>query len=615
MKEYGLNDIFPKRITDEYDVVTCFRHNEERSVYLLRRIDDGESVLLKCGKGKSGKLLENEHSIVSSLLENKDCDFAIKPVDIFTENDNVYYLREYVKGSTLEMIVESGNVFPEKEAISIISVLCGIVEKLHKLNPPVICRDLNPSNILITDDGSIRIIDFDSAKEYDKNAVYDDGCLGTKEMAAPEQFGYSQSDRRTDVYAMGMLLLYIMTGSYDRNAGVKGKAGRVIARSIEFNPDDRYSDISKMRKALHRGVNKKAAAITGAAAVVLCAAVFSIIYLPSLLRKEAVFVNPVIEQEVRRQLDKTESETIYLDEVDDIESLLFIGDKVFDSWDDVELMHTFLFNEYAEIPVPEPQYVPLDDLEMMSGLKYLAIEKLGITELPVLPETLTHFAASDNHITDISVLSGCSELETAWLSANFGIKDISSLSNCSNLKSVDLACCVELDNIDALRGKPLEKLRINFTEVTSVPYINEFEKLNDIIVGNIDTETINAISGIDSLMHLEMCQCENLTELGSICRLPNLKTLILDTPNLESIDGISGLQALESLGIINAPLNALPQEMALMKVGNISLTDCSITDFTPVRDCTNLSFLTVDSELIDEIAMQMMGTEIVVQGF
>lgn len=613
MEEYGFNDTFPKRITDKYCIVTCFRHNDERCVYLLKRIADGASVLLKCGKGKSGELLKKEHSIVSSLLESGDYDFVMKPVDLFTENNRVFYLREYIKGSTLEMIVESGRIFRDREAVSITAVLCGIVEKLHKLNPPVICRDLNPSNILIADDGSIRIIDFDSAMKYDETAVYDDGCLGTKEMAAPEQFGYSQSDCRTDVYAMGMLLLYITTGSCDRKAVTAGKTGRVIARSTEFNPRDRYSDITKMRKALTGGINKKAAVITAAAAAIMCITAFAVMILPSLLRKEAVFTNPVIEQEVRRQLDKTENDIIYLDEVDDIESLLFIGGRIFDKWEDVELMHTFLFDQYVEIPVPEPQNVSLDDLKMMTGLKYLALDKQGITELPELPKGLTHLSITDNHITDISALSPCTELELAWLSANFLLTDISPLSSCNNLKSVDLACCIELDNIDALRGKPLENLRINFTEATSVPYINEFDKLKELIVGNIDSETINALSGIDSLEHLELCQCQNLTELGAICRLPNLKSLILDTPELKSIDGISQLQKLEALGIENAKLGTLPKEIALLKTANITIRNCGVTDFSALRECVNLSFLTVDSELNESVAEQMKGTNIEVQ--
>ena len=276
MEEYAFLDAFPERILEKYDVITCFKRTEERGVYLLKRISDGANILMKSGKGKSGLLLENEYDIVCSLLKEKDCNFVLKPIEFFTEDGRSYYLREYAKGNTLEMIVEMGNVFNEKEAASIVFVLCGIVEKLHKLTPPIICRDLNPSNIIITNDGTIKIIDFDSATKYDENAVHDAICVGTKEMAAPEQFGFSRSDCRTDIYVLGMLLLYISTGSYDRSVQMPKRIKKIVAKSTEFNPKDRYPNVTKMRKELNSRVNKKIVAAAAISAGVLCATALSV---------------------------------------------------------------------------------------------------------------------------------------------------------------------------------------------------------------------------------------------------------------------------------------------------------------------------------------------------
>lgn len=612
MEEYSFSCAVPERILKKYDIVTCLKNTEERSVYLLKRISDGAHILLKCGKGKSRLLLENEHNIVCSLLKEKDCDFVIKPIGFFTENDCFYYLREYVKGSTLEMIVEMGNVFSKKEALSITSVLCGIIEKLHTLNPPIICRDLNPSNILIADDGTIKIIDFDSAKKYDENAVHDAMCIGTKEMAAPEQFGFSPSDCRTDIYVLGMLLLYITTGSYDRNAVMPKRVKKIVTKSTEFNPKDRYPSVAKMNKELKRGAGKKSLIKAAIPIAVICFAVLFLIFAPGFLREKVVFTSPVIEQEVRRQLGKTTDEPVYLDEAAKIEKLLFSGDRVLDEWNEVEYLHSYLFNEYAEMSTPEELTMPLDDLEMLTGLKYLALDKQGISELPDLPDGLIGLSLMDNHFTELSCVADCTELEYLWLSGNYFLEDISGLEKLDNLRSVDLACLVNLTDIDVLRGKPLELLHINFTSVYDVPFIDEFQGLEKLIAGNINTDTIEKIGNIKSLRTLEICQCEAVTELKPFCSLAKLEGIILDTPNLCDISGISELTALNSVSIMNAQIPILPEEISLTNIVALSIQNCKTEDYTALEGCENLEFLTVDSEHYEAASQQLQGTKIAI---
>ncbi len=612
MEEYAFFEAVPERITQKYDVITCLKHTEERSVYLLKRISDGAHILLKYGKGKSGFLLENEYNIVCNLLKEEDCDFVIKPIDFFKENDCSYYLREYIKGSTLEMMVEMGNVFSEKEAASITLVLCGIVERLHKLNPPIICRDLNPSNILISDNGSIKIIDFDSAKQYDENAAHDTVCVGTKEMAAPEQFGFSKSDCRTDIYVLGMLLLYISTGSYDRSAQMPKRVKKIITKSTEFNPKDRYQSVAKMRKALKYRTDKKIlkAAVLSAAALIVFAV--TVIFLPRILRKEAVFASDIIEQEVRRQLGKTESEPIYLDEAEEIEYLLFSGDRVLDKWEDVELLHGYLFNEYAEMANSEEQTMPLDDIEMLTGLKYLALDKQGITELPNLPDGLVALSVCDNFISDLSSVSECENLEYLWLASNYDINDLSCLEKLDKLKSVDLACCVGLSSIDSLRGNPVENLRINYTEVYDVPFVDEFSELKHIIAGNITSETLEKISSIKGLKTLELCGCDALTEFSVLSSLTELEGLILDTPNLRNLNGISKMTMLNMAGFQNAQINILPEEIAQTNITTLSLISCNTEDFTLLKNCKSLVNLRVDSDSYVIACEQLSGTDIIV---
>ncbi|MBQ8171515.1 MAG: protein kinase [Oscillospiraceae bacterium] len=613
MEEYDFTLDVPEKIRGKYDIVTCLKYTEERSVYLLKSISDGAYVLLKCGNGKSGCLLENEYRIVRRLLKEKDCGFILKPIDFFTENDRSYYLREYVKGSTLEMIVETGSVFGEKEAASIISVLCGIVEKLHKLNPPIICRDLNPSNILIADDGSIKIIDFDSAKQYDENADHDAMCIGTKEMAAPEQFGFAQSDCRTDVYVLGMLLLYISTGSYDRNGVMPKRLKAIINRSIEFNPKDRYQSVGKMCGALRQCINNKVFKAVAFSAAALAFVAIAVFVAPHFFRREAVFVSPVIEQEVRRQLGISENEKIYLDEAAKIDHLLLSGDRVLDSWDELENLHTYLFDQYAEMDVPEEPKLPLDDIGLLTGLKYLALDKQGVSELPDdLPNGLVALSVCDNKLSDISSVTGCHELEYLWISSNYEINDISCLEELDRLKSVDAACCVALSDISSLREKPLEKLCINFTEVYDVPFVDEFLQLEHLIAGNVTAPTLEKIGSLTGLKELELCGCDALTEFSVISRLTALEGLILDTPNLCDMDGISNMQLLDTAGFNNARIKALPAEIAQTNITTLTLLGCGTEDFTALKNCKSFVNLRVDEDSYIYASEQLSGSTIVV---
>lgn len=117
---------------------------------------------------------------------------------------------EFVRGETLADVVYrcdpsvalACDVFPK---------LCEAVRELHEaFDPPLIHRDLKPSNVMLTRD-NLTLIDFGIARSFDEAAEQDTHHFGTRAYAPPEQFGYGQSDARTDVYALGMLLYFCLT--------------------------------------------------------------------------------------------------------------------------------------------------------------------------------------------------------------------------------------------------------------------------------------------------------------------------------------------------------------------------------------------------------------------
>ena len=158
-------------------------------------------------------------------------------------------LEQFIDGVTLEYYLQHSVSTPlDKE--SIILQICDGLMALHEKN--IIHRDMTPSNIIITDDGTVKIIDFDIARTPKRNARRDTVLLGTEGFAAPEQFGFYQSTSRTDIYALGIIINYIYTGDLPSVKPYKenGRLRRIINKCTEINPDQRFSNVSEVKNEL-----------------------------------------------------------------------------------------------------------------------------------------------------------------------------------------------------------------------------------------------------------------------------------------------------------------------------------------------------------------------------
>ena len=160
-------------------------------------------------------------------------------------------VEEYISGSTLKSVMESRS-FSVPNVADIAIQLCDALIKLHSMTPPIIHRDINPSNIMLMADGKVKLIDFDAAKEYKTSTTDDTTTLGTKAYAAPEQFGYAKTDARTDIYCLGATMYHLLTGEpYSKgSAHPTGKIGKIIHKCLQIDPANRYSDADALRKDL-----------------------------------------------------------------------------------------------------------------------------------------------------------------------------------------------------------------------------------------------------------------------------------------------------------------------------------------------------------------------------
>lgn len=133
--------------------------------------------------------------------------------DIIDSDDTFLIVMDYIEGITLKEALKEYGALDQQKVIDWAKQLCEVLGYLHSRVPPVIYRDMKPSNIMLKPDGQIVLIDFGTAREFKVENVEDTVCLGTRGYAAPEQFGgCGQTDERTDIYCLGATLYHLLTG-------------------------------------------------------------------------------------------------------------------------------------------------------------------------------------------------------------------------------------------------------------------------------------------------------------------------------------------------------------------------------------------------------------------
>jgi len=185
----------------------------------------------------------DKRSIFHCLAEIKNAHIP-EVYEVFFGEDTII-IEQYISGSTLEQIISDKKSLTRKEINQITDSLLDAVDTLHKNN--IVHRDIKPSNIIIKENKEAVLIDYSIARQYSDKLDSDTELFGTVGYAAPEQFGYSQSDYRTDIYALGVTLKKIV------NSNNSSKIMRdAISQCVEFDPSRRFQSIDEIRKYLRK---------------------------------------------------------------------------------------------------------------------------------------------------------------------------------------------------------------------------------------------------------------------------------------------------------------------------------------------------------------------------
>lgn len=166
------------------------------------------------------------------------------------EEGRLWLIEEYINGETLEERISRRGSFTREEAVGIVRQVCEALACLHSQEPPVIHRDVKLSNIMLSHDGVVKLIDYNAARLYEKGLNQDTRLIGTEAYAAPEQFGFAQTDARTDIYALGVVFNYLLTGEHIKDRTAEGDCGAVIRKCTQMDPKQRYQSVSELDQAL-----------------------------------------------------------------------------------------------------------------------------------------------------------------------------------------------------------------------------------------------------------------------------------------------------------------------------------------------------------------------------
>lgn len=159
-------------------------------------------------------------------------------------------IEEYIPGDTLEELLNKRGTLPEDQVIDITRQLLTILAAFHSRTPAIVNRDIKPSNIKISPDGVVKLLDLNAAKWVSGEAEKDTVLLGTQGYAAPEQYGFGASNTLSDIYAVGVLMNVMRTGVLPGRRLAEGKLGRIIEKCVALSPDQRYQSVAALQNAL-----------------------------------------------------------------------------------------------------------------------------------------------------------------------------------------------------------------------------------------------------------------------------------------------------------------------------------------------------------------------------
>lgn len=232
-----------------YSCLYIIKENEKSKIEAVKHIITNK-IYIK-------KTVINYNLNVYEKLKNIECINFPKIFELIELNNQLIIIEEFINGNTLQEMLDENIGLDKDTVLNYIITICDALNKLHSLNHPIIHRDIKPSNIIISNDGILKIIDFDASRIYNKGETEDTYLLGTEGYASPEAYGFAQTDCRSDIYSIGILINVLLVKNLPKEKIVSGNIGEIVKKCTNISPDLRYSSLMEVKKDIYKIQNKK----------------------------------------------------------------------------------------------------------------------------------------------------------------------------------------------------------------------------------------------------------------------------------------------------------------------------------------------------------------------
>ena len=628
MKENKIwNDYLPEDMQEHWTVYECLKESEDSSTFLVKETATGILCVLKWGRNRQAEFLRNEMEIMKKMADRKLSGIP-KAYRIFEENGEVYLVREYIEGMSLaQMVLQKGGI-SEAEICRISRKICQTAEQFQNPDEPMIHRDIKPENIVVTPGAEVVFIDFGTMRSYKKDGSHDTFVVGTRGTAAPEQYGYTQTDQRTDVYAIGQTMLYMVSESYEMNqlseCGVSRRMKKIIEKACSFEPDKRYGDAAQLRRAVEKcqannrkKVYKKAGAVFGLIAAGYILAILSpdgtVIENKRIetaeqsaaeeqIQAEITFREELIEEAVRKELGLSKTDKITASMLENVRKLRIIGKEILDDEDTFWGEGHHVDGKDSSFGSVRGNITDLSDLAQMVNLEELALCNQKIEDISGLKELpLKKLYLSKNMITDFSVLLDLIDLDTLCIMEN-PAENLSVIGECTGILRLNIQG-MNLTDIDFLKNLSLDYLDMSNVEVENNIFepLTEMKKLDTLCMCDVNEAAAETLSQMSTLKALFMWGDSTILEnLKPLKGMTQLETLAFTT-QISSLEGIEQFPSLNFLSVSFSLVKDLSPVTGAKNLQIIDISNADIENFEPLFGHSGLTEVHCTEEQKEEI--------------
>jgi|GEM_PF-599417 len=243
---------FEELFSDDVEIQNAIYSGPNSQIYVFQHKSDQKRFILKAIEKQNG--IQYNFDVLNSLDHPN-----IAPMVKWREGEKYYFIvKAYAPGRDAYSLVKENGPFNVADALKIINQLCDALSYLHHQDPPLICRDVKPNNIVLDEALTLSLIDIETLRKTSGTSDADTFIVGTKGYAAPEQYGFSQTTAASDIFGIGATLYFLITGEDPDHKRISllhtlgddelpSLAMKplipVIQKCMAFSPADRYASV------------------------------------------------------------------------------------------------------------------------------------------------------------------------------------------------------------------------------------------------------------------------------------------------------------------------------------------------------------------------------------